>query len=110
MKTHRSSRTLLIIAPTLFECAKAAEAHGLTPGEIENFRNVTKAYALRGVTAGTPFIAINRRNWHATPDGYELDLALEAYQRQGRVRIAQEDDIAAHRMFDCVPMREARVV
>lgn len=102
------SRMLLIIAPSLYECAKAAEAHGLTPGHIDNFRNVTRAYALRGVSAGTPYIAINRWNWHATPEGYELDLALEAYQRLGRVRIAQQDDIAAHRMFDQVPMREGR--
>lgn len=109
MKPARSSRMLLIIAPTLFECAKAAEANGLTPGQIENFRNITSAYQLRGVTAGSPFIAINRENWRATQAGYDLDVALEAYQRQGRVRIAQEDDIAEHRMFGQVPMREARV-
>lgn len=109
MNPARASRTLLIIAPSLHECAKAAEAHGLRPGQIDNFRNITRAYALRGVTAGTPFIAINRWNWHATPVGYDLDLALEAYQRQGRVRIAQEDDIAAHRIFDQVPVWEARV-
>jgi hypothetical protein len=109
MRPFRTDRQLLIIAPTLFECAKAAEANGMVPGRIENFRNVTRAHALRGISVGTPFIAINRDSWSATKDGHDLDVALAALQRQGRVRLAQPDDIAAHCEFDASALRQARL-
>lgn len=105
----RHERTLLIIAPSLFECAHAARQWGLVPGQIENFRNVTRAIQLRGLRPGTPFISINRESWPATKEGHDLDLALDAVLRRGLVRIAQDDDIAAHRAYDGVPLREARV-
>ena len=104
----RSPRVLLIIAPSIYECYHAAKAWGLTPGQIENFRNVTKASELRGVTAGTPFICINRNNWSATRDGFDLDAALSALQRLGRVRMMQDDDLPNYRAYDGVPMREMR--
>jgi hypothetical protein len=108
MKPHRTNRVLLIVAPSLFECYHAAKEWGLTPGQIENFRNVTRAIELRGVSVGTPFIAINRDSWTATRDGYDLDATLSALQRLGRVRIAREDDLPNYRAFDDVPMREGR--
>lgn len=104
----RSPRVLLIIAPSIFECYHAAKQWGLTPGQIENFRNVTKAIELRGVTPGTPFICINRDNWPATREGFELDAALTALQRLGRVRMMQDDDLPNYRAFDGVPLRELR--
>jgi hypothetical protein len=107
IKLVKRDRILLIVAPTLFECFHAAKQNGLEPPYIQGFRNVTRAIQLRGVRRGTPFIAVNRECWRATAEGFDLDLALEALQRQGAVRIAQEDDIHACRMYDGVPMREA---
>lgn len=91
---RRKDRPLLIIAPSLFECWHAAMEHGLTPPAIENFRNVTRAIGLRSVTPGTPYILINRDSWGATREGFELDQALSALERLGRVRPAGPDDIA----------------
>lgn len=104
----KTPRVLLIVAPSLFECYHAAKAHGLTPGQIDNFRNVTRAIELRGVTPGTPFICINRDSWASTPNGFELDQALWALQRLGRVRLMQDDDLPNYRAYDGVPMREMR--
>ncbi len=104
----RSPRVLLIIAPSLYECYLTAKEFGLTPGQIENFRNVTKPIELRGVTPGSPFITYNRTRWSATPQGYELDQVLTALQRLGRVRIMQDDDLPNYRSFEGVPLREAR--
>lgn len=108
IKIMKRERILLIVAPTLFECFHAAREHGLTPPHMEGFRNVTRAIQLRGVRHGTPFISINRDGWSATQVGYDLDVALSTLQRQGVLRIAQEDDIKACRMYSGVPMREAR--
>ncbi len=99
MKSERP-KILLIIAPSLFECYHTARAHGLEPGRIQNFRNITKALDLRGVRPGTPFISNNRDSWPATHAGFDLDRALETLQRTGRVRIAQPDDLEACRMPD----------
>ena len=104
----RSPRVLLIIAPSLFECYHAAKEWGLTPGQIENFRNVTKAIELRGVVPGTPFICINRQTWPATPEGFALDQALTTLQRLGRVRPMGDDDLLNYAAFHDVPLREAR--
>lgn len=91
---RRKERPLLIIAPSLFECWHAAKVHGLVPPAIENFRNVTRAIGLRGVTPGSPYILVNRDSWGATREGFELDQALSALERLGRVRPAGPDDIA----------------
>lgn len=104
----RPKRVLLIVAPSLIECFHAAKEHGLTPPHIDNFRNVTKASQLRGVRPGTPFIAINRKNWTSTPHGFELDQAIDLCLRTGRVRIAQPDDLKACQPNADVPKREAR--
>ena len=108
IKLMNRDRILLIVAPTLFECFHAARENGLNPPHIQGFRNVTRAIQLRGVRPGTPFIAVNRDGWGATQVGYDLDIALSTLQRQGIVRIAQDDDIDACRMYADVPMREAR--
>jgi len=99
MKPERP-RVLLIIAPSLFECYHAARAHGLEPGRIQNFRNITKAADLRGIRTGTAFITANRSSWPATQAGFDLDRMLETLQRTGTVRIAQSDDLDACRMPD----------
>lgn len=91
---RRKERPLLIIAPSLFECWHAAKLHGLVPPAIENFRNVTRAIQLRSVTPGSPYILINRGSWTATREGFDLDRALDALERMGRVRPAGPDDIA----------------
>lgn len=94
---------LLIIAPDLFGCAKAAKAFGLVPPHIENYRSVTKASQLRGLDPGTPFITFDRQNWGNTQASYDLDLAVTCYVRTGQLRIAQPDDIEAHRSYPGVP-------
>jgi hypothetical protein len=60
----------------------------------------------RGVTAGTPFITHGREFWPHSEAGYDLDQAVTAYQRIGRLRIAQEDDLAACRPFDGLPSQD----
>ena len=55
MKSERP-KILLIIAPSLFECYHAARAHGLEPGRMQNFRNITKATDLRGVRKNDAFV------------------------------------------------------
>lgn len=94
----RRARTLLIVAPSLYQCFHAARANGLVPGEIENFRNVTRAIELRGVTAGTPYITFDRQTWCVTEQGFDLDQALTALERRGCVRPAGPDDIDNSRM------------
>lgn len=108
MSTINRTRTLYIIAPTLHACARTALAHGLHPPAIENFRNITRAHHLRGVSAGTPFITIDRDSWADTAEGRELDAALTAYQRSGRLRIAQDDDLRAASPYDDLPSRTIR--
>lgn len=102
---RETPRTLYIIAPTINQCHRAALEWGLTPPHIQHFRNITRAYQLRGVGGGTPFIAWGREFWPHTPDGLALDQAVTAYQRIGRLRIAQEEDIAACRPYDALPSR-----
>lgn len=96
---------LLIIAPDLFGCFKAAKAFGLEPPFIENHRNVTRASQLRGIDPGTPFITHDRENWDKTQAGYDLDVAVTCHVRTGHLRIAQPDDIAAHRSYGDLPDR-----
>jgi hypothetical protein len=100
-------RILLIVAPSLHHCHRTACHWGLVPPHIQNFRNITRAQMFRGVTAGTPFITFGRDWWADMPDGYDLDQTLTAMQRLGRVRIAQDDDIAACRMYADIPARAA---
>lgn len=88
-------RPLLIIAPTLFETHRCAIDAGIDPATMVNVRAVTRAYALRGLRAGTAFLSWNRSSWGGTREGYELDQMVTHYQRIGRLRPAGADDIAA---------------
>jgi hypothetical protein len=98
-------KILLIIAPTLYDCCKTAVHWGFTIGQIDNFRNVTKPIELRSVHPGTPFITFDRENWGKTRQGFDLDQLVATLQRTGKLRIAQDDDIAAHRSYEGVPFR-----
>jgi hypothetical protein len=98
-------RVLMIIAPDLHWCHRTAVEWGFSPPHIENFRNVTKVVELRNVWAGTPFITFDRENWGKTHKGFDLDQLVATLQRTGKLRIAQDDDIAAHRPFEGVPFR-----
>jgi len=86
-------RVLLVIAPTLYQCVKTAKDFGIEPGLSETMRTVCDAYKLRGWSAGTPFIAQDRGSWPATKAGHDLDTALNALVRLGRLRIANERDL-----------------
>lgn len=105
MARKRRGRVLLIIAPDMLGCAKAAKAFGLVPPHIENYRNVTRAAQLRGIDPGTPFITFDRHSWGNTQVSYDLDVAVTCYTRTGHLRIAQPDDIEAHRSYPGVPDR-----
>lgn len=98
-------RVLLIIAPDMYQCCKTAEHWGFVIGQIENFRNITRALQLRGTRPGTPFITFGREFWADTPMGFNLDQAVTTLQRTGHLRIAQDDDIRAHTSFADVPFR-----
>lgn len=105
-RIHREPRPLYIIAPDLWQCRKAALAHGLDPERLENARSITSAYQLRGTRPGTPFITHGRETWvRAMPGVYDLDQAIDALVRLGRLRLAGPDDLAAA----CGENAEARV-
>lgn len=97
-RVNRERRPLYIIAPTLWQCRETALAHGLDPETLENTRSITSAYQLRGTRPGTPFITHRRENWvRSMPGIYDLDQAIDALVRLGRLRLAASDDIAAAR-------------
>lgn len=101
-------RTLYVIAPTLHECVLAAREFGFIEGQMQHFRNVTSAFQLRGTSPGTPFIALPAHLWSRNAHAEALATALQVMQAQGRLRIAQEKELGAYRMFDDIPFREAR--
>ncbi len=84
---------LLVIAPNLMACVKTAREFGIEPGLSDGLRTVSQAYKLRGWSRGTPFIAQDRGSWAATRQGHELDMVLDIYVQQGRLRIANERDL-----------------
>ena len=93
-----AQRPLYIIAPSLWHCHQAAIAHGLQPERLENVRCITSAYQLRGTRPGTPFITHGRASWvRAEPGVYDLDQAIDALVRIGRLRVAGSDDLSAVR-------------
>lgn len=94
-KLDKPQRVLLVIAPTLYQCVKTAKDFGIEPGLSETLRTVSTAYKLRGWSRGTPFIAQDRANWPATLAGRDLDIVLDVYVRQGRLRIANQRDLKA---------------
>lgn len=97
-RVFRDARPLYIIAPDLWQCRNAAIAHGLDPAALGNARCITSAYQLRGTRPGTPFITHGRDAWvRAMPGVYELDQAIDALIRLGRLRVAAPDDLSAVR-------------
>lgn len=95
---NREPRPLYIIAPDLWQCRRAAIAHGLNPETMENVRSITAAYQLRGTRPGTPFITHGRETWvKAMPGVFDLDQTIDALIRLGRLRVAASDDLAAAR-------------
>lgn len=101
-------RTLYVIAPTLHECVLAVREFGFVEGQMQHFRNVTSAFQLRGTSPGTPFIARPAHLWGRSGNADALATALQVMQAQGRLRIAQERELGAYRMFDDIPAKEAR--
>jgi hypothetical protein len=91
-----AQRPLYIIASSLWHCHQAAIAHGLQPDRLENVRCITSAYQLRGTRPGTPFITHARESWvRSEPHVYDLDQAIDALVRIGRLRVAAPDDLSA---------------
>lgn len=96
----KHSRPLLIIAPTLFLTRETALAHGIDPVLASNFRAIHRPAMLRGWSQGTPFIAPRMDGWRDFPNGPQLDALMTARIRDGMLRLAQPEDIAA-----CQPER-----
>ncbi|WP_339760755.1 hypothetical protein [uncultured Hoeflea sp.] len=91
-------RPLYIIAPDLWQCRRAALAHGLDPESLGTVRCITSAYQLRGTRPGTPFITHGRDAWvRAMPGVFDLDQAIDLLTRTGRLRVASSDDLTAAR-------------
>lgn len=91
-------RPLYIIAPSLIQCHRAALVHDLDPARMTNVRCITQAVQLRGARPGTPFITHERATWvRSLPGVYDLDKAIDAMVRLGRLRVAASDDLAAAR-------------
>lgn len=105
--TRELPRTLYVIAPTLHECVLAARDFGFREGQMQHFRNVTSAFQLRGTCPGTPFIARPAHLWRRDDHSDALATAMQIMQAQGRLRIAQERELSAYRLFDDIPFREA---
>ena len=95
-RINAAQRPLYIIAPSLWHCHQAAVAHGLRPECLGNVRCITSAYQLRGTRPGTPFITHERGSWvRSEPGVYDLDQAIDALVRIGRLRVAGLDDLSA---------------
>ena len=86
-------RILLIVAPSKMECHRAAKSFGLSFLRVEMMRFISNAYHLRGWSAGTPFITSERASW-STRAGVDLDQALDILTLRGRLRIANDADLA----------------
>ncbi|APO74249.1 hypothetical protein AM571_CH01414 [Rhizobium etli 8C-3] len=85
---ERSTRILLIVAPSKPECFSTAKAFELDMQHVGEMRFVSNPYHLRGWSRGTPFIALHRERW---PEN--LDDALHALTVAGQLRIANEKDL-----------------
>ena len=85
---------LLVVAPSMFLAHKVAQQWGIDPVLACGLRTVTKPQMLRGWSRGTPFIAAFREEWGGiSENGKLLDMVLDLRQRQGAVRMAQDDDL-----------------
>lgn len=83
------TRLLLVIAPSLYECHHTVRAFGLDLARVGQMRFISKPYGLRSWSRGTPFIAQDRGRWPV-----DLDETLQALIVLGRLRIANEFDLA----------------
>ncbi len=87
MKPERT-RIVLIVGANIVECHHTARSFNLDLTKVGAMRCVTRPYALRSWSRGTPFIALNRASW---PEA--LDQALDALTRCGQLRTANEKDL-----------------
>lgn len=92
MRTDRTS-ILLIIAPDMYSAAKTIEANGLDIQMMTYMRVVTKAYHLRGWSAGTPFITGFRETWGATAEGRKMEDVLSILTLRHHLRPANDRDL-----------------
>lgn len=88
----KGDRILLIIGPKMIDCHAAAVAFSLDPRALCNIRNVTKAAMLRGITRGTPFIAVDRDQWHRTAEGHALALMVNHLEMTCQIRPMRADE------------------
>ena len=94
---------LLVIAPDMYSATKAIDANGLDIRQMAHMRVVTKAYHLRGWSAGTPFITGFRETWAATAEGRQMEDVLSILTLRHHLRPANDRDLE-HLLL---PVREA---
>jgi len=92
----RDSHILLVVGPTPVLAREALLANGLVPDGGRNLRMVTRVPGLRGWSHGTPVVFTRTDEWAmlAGWDGMQLGDVLFALINSGRLRIAQDEDIA----------------
>lgn len=92
---RENSPLVLVVAPTPVMAKKTLDAYGLTTDGGEMIRMVTRFTGLRGWHHGMPVLATGISRWPSL--GYEahaLENALTAMLTSGRMRLAQDADIA----------------
>lgn len=90
---------ILAVGPTPTLALRALTANGLTPDGGRCLRMVTRFTGLRGWKPGTPVVAVETGRWAvlAGQEGAILEHTLMRMLECGRLRIAQEADLARFR-------------
>lgn len=90
---------LLAVGPTPDLAKRALTENGLSPDGGWRMRMVTRFTGLRGWSHGTPVVAIEVSRWPqlAGWQGAALESALMAMLGSGRLRLAQDADLAVFR-------------
>ena len=96
----RDGRPIILAGgPTPALAVRALQAHGLQPDGGLRLRMVTRFTGLRGWSHGTPVVAVETGRWAVLAgwQGEALERTLMALLASGRLRLAQESDLACFR-------------
>lgn len=96
---RETSPMILVVGPTAGLARQALDANGLVPDGGAHFRMVTRYTGLRGWSHGMPVLAVEIDRWGALAgiEGRMLGHALLTLLHCGRLRLAQEADLARFR-------------
>jgi hypothetical protein len=95
---------ILAVGPTPTLALRALTENGLRPDGGRCLRMVTRFTGLRGWTPGTPVVAVEISRWPvlAGLHGQALENTLMTLIACGRLRLAQEADLARFREAESV--------